>query len=281
VFRDFIYLDIDRVQSILAQLRQGLLKELMEANTKDSKEKATAKVSLLAMLLPASISGSVEQGRGTSISESKVLHDYAFEEARLALEDAGLLVEDDHLDRHDIPETGFVLVRGSARISDYKTLEKISANFDKVDRIFSTKTGKQPKKGKETKEVKEMNTVINTFFEDTIRVNITNARDCEFVGPLAREHLREDVRDLIYKYSSAPPGEWVMLANIARVPGPEDSEDAAIMERLGEVSEGSSVARQMGQAMSNLYGFQELLGSVTFPEVAVSPIAVYREINAG
>ncbi len=275
MFRDFIYLDIDRIQSILAQLEQGLLSELMEEKTKESKERATATVNLLAMLLPASISGTVEQGRGTSIGESRVLHDYAFEQARLALKDKDLLVEQDDHNWDDVPETGFVLVRGSARISDYRTLEKIAANFDKVDKIFSTKTGKQPGMGK---QMKEMSTVIDTFFKDTIRVNITNAQDCEFVGPLAREHLREDIRDLIYKYSSAPPGEWVMLANIARVPDPEDSEEEAILERLVEVGAGS-VARQIGQAMSMLYAFQELFGSVSYPEVAVSPIAVYREIG--
>ncbi len=275
MFLDFVYLDIDRVQSILAQLQQGLLSEMMEEKTKESKESATATVNLLAMLLPVSLSGAVEQGRGTSIGESKVLHDYAFEQARLALENAGLLVEDDDLDREEVPETGFVLVRGSARISDYRTLEKISFNFDKVDKIFSTKTGKQAGMGK---KMKEMNTVIDTFFKDTIRVNITNPQGCEFVGPLAREHLREDIRDLIYKYSSAPPGEWVMLADIARVPDPEDSEEDAIMEHIGDVGEGS-VARQIGQALGMLNGFQELLGSVSYPEVAVSPIAVYREIH--
>ena len=184
-------------------------------------------------------------------------------------------MERDDLDWDEVPETGFVLVRGSARISDYRTLEKIAANFDKVDKVFSTKTGKQPGMGK---QMKEMNTVIDTFFKDTIRVNITNAQRCEFVGPLARKHLREDIRDLIYKYSSAPPGEWVMLANIARVPDPDDSEEEAIIERLGEVGEGS-VARQMGQAMGMLNPFQELLGSVSYPEVAVSPIAVYREVD--
>lgn len=275
MFRDFIYLDIDRVQSILAQLQQGLLNEVLEGKTEQTTRRAQIALNLLYMMLPIRASGSVEQSRGASISESKVLHDYAFEQARITLDDAGLLVEDD-LDWDEVPEAGFVLVRGSARISDYKTLEKISANFEKVDKIFSTKSGKQPGIGK---QVKEMNTVIDTFFKDTIRVNVTNSQGCEFVGPLAREHLREDIRDLIYKYSSAPPGEWVMLANIARVPNPEDSEEEAIMERLGDVDEGS-VARQLGQVMPMLYAFQELMGSVTYPEVAVSPIAVYREIDS-
>lgn len=275
MFRDFIYLDINRVQSILAQLQQGLLNEVMEGKTEQTSGKMQMAVNLLAMLLPVSASGSVEHGRGTSFSESKVLHDYAFEAALRSLEDERLLLEDDGLDRDDVPETGFVLVRGSARISDYRTLEKISANFDKVDKIFSTKAGKQPGMGK---TMKEMTTVIDSFFKDSIRVKITNPQGCDFIGPLAREHLREDIRDLIYKYSSAPEGEWVMLGDIARVPDPEDSEEEALMERL-EAVDGGSVSSQVGKAMGMLNVFQELFGSVSYPEVAVSPIAVYREVN--
>lgn len=275
MFRDFIYLDVNRVQSIIAQLQEGLLSEVMEGKTEETRGKAQMAVNLLAMLLPVSVSGSVEHGRGASISESKVLHDYAFEAARRSLEDEGLLLEDEGLDRDSVPDTGFVLVRGSSRISDYRTLEKIAATFDKVDKVFSTKTGKQPGMGK---QMKEMATVIDSYFKDSIRVKITNTAGCEFIGPLAREHLREDIRDLIYKYSSAPAGEWVMLADIARVPSPEDSEEEAIMERMEEVG-GGSVSSQMGKAFGLLNAFQELFGSVSYPEVAVSPVAVYREIE--
>ncbi len=35
----------------------------------------------------------------------------------------------------------------------------------------------------------------------------------------------------------------------------------------------------MGQVMGMLNGFQELWGSVSYPEAAVSPIAVCREIH--
>jgi hypothetical protein len=276
VYRDFIYLDINRVQSIIAQLQQGLLNEVLEGKTEQTTGKMQMAMNLLAMMLPVSASGSIEHSKGTSLNESRVLHDYAFETARRSLEDEGLLLEDDSLDRDSVPDTGFVLVRGSARISDYRTLEKIAANFDKVDKVFASKK-KEPGIGK---TMKEMTTVIDTFFKDAIRVKITNTRDCEFIGPLARDHLREDIRDLIYKYSSAPEGEWVMLADVSRVPRPEDSEEEAIMERLEEAEGGNSVSSQMGRAMPMLNAFQELFGSVSYPEVAVSPVAVYREVSS-
>ncbi len=150
MYRDFVYLDMNRVQSIIAQLEQGLLSQVMEGETEDIKGRAQIIVNLLAMLLPVRASGSVEYGTGASISESKVLHDYAFEAARLSLEDEGLLFED-VLDRDEVPERGFVLVRGSARISDYRTLEKIAVNFDKVDKVLTSK--KEPGIGKTMKEM--------------------------------------------------------------------------------------------------------------------------------
>ncbi len=275
MYRDFIYLDINRVQSIIAQLQQGLLNEMLEGKTEQTTGKMQMAINLLAMMLPATVTGSVEHSRGASLSESRVLHDYAFEVARDSLEEEGILLEQDDLDWDDVPDSGFVLMRGSARISDYRTLEKIAANFDKVDKVFSSKK-KEPGMGK---TMKEMTTVIDTFFKDAIRVKITNTRGCEFIGPLAREHLREDIRDLIYKYGSAPEGEWVMLADVSRVPSPEDSEEEAIMERLEEADSGGSVSSQIGRAMPMLNAFQELFGSVSYPEVAVSPVAVYREIN--
>ena len=75
MFRDFIYLDIDRVQSIFAQLQQGLLNQVLEGKTEQTTGRAQIALNLLYMMLPVSASGSVEQARGTSISESKVLHD--------------------------------------------------------------------------------------------------------------------------------------------------------------------------------------------------------------
>lgn len=123
MYRDFIYLDINRVQSIIAQLQQGLLNEMLKGENKQTTGRMEMAVNLLAMLLPASVSGSVEHSRGSSLNESRVLHDYAFEVARDSLENEGLLIEDDNLDWDEVPKSGFVLMRGSARISDYRTLE--------------------------------------------------------------------------------------------------------------------------------------------------------------
>jgi hypothetical protein len=147
MFRDFIYMDIDRIQSIIAQLQEGLLNEVMEGKTEQTTVRAQMAMNLLALMLPFSASGSVEHGRGTSISENKVLQDYAFEAARRPLEDEGLLLERDHLARDDVPEDGFVLIRGTAQILDYETLRNIAENVDKLDDFFNpSETSAQKKK---------------------------------------------------------------------------------------------------------------------------------------
>jgi len=280
VFRDFIYLDIDRIQSILAQLQEGLLNEVMEGKTEQATGRAQMAVNLLAMMLPVSVSGSIDHSRGTSISESKVLHDYAFEAARRSLEDAGLLLEQDGLDREDVPESGFVLVRGAAQILDYQTLRKVAENWDALDEIFNPpqSANERKRRKKENAWATEAGVVIDTFYQDAMRVRITNEQDCGFIGPLSRQHLREDLSNLIYKYGSNPEGEWTMLAEVSRIPLPGESLEGTLNQELA-LEEGDSISNLFNKMITVFNILQELFGSVSYPEVAVSPIAVYREIN--
>lgn len=279
MYRDFIYLDINRVQSIIAQLQQGLLNEVLEGRTEQTAGRVQMAVNLLTMMLPISGSGSVEHGRGSSFSESRVLHDYAFEVARNSLENEGLLVERDNLDWDEVPEGGFVLVRGAAQILDYETSRKIAENFDELDEIFnpSTSAAEKKKRKKENSWATEAGMLIDTFYQNAIRVRITNQKDSGFIGPLSREHLREDIRALIYKYGSQPKGEWTMLAEVSRIPQPDHSPDDAFNEAIA--AEGSvHVSNQFDQIIDMFNGFQEFVGSVSYPDIAVSPVAVYREI---
>jgi len=285
MFRDFIYMDIDRIQSIIAQLQQGLLNEVLEGKTEQTAGKMQMATNLLAMLLPVSVSGSVEHGRGSSLSESRVLHDYAFEAARRSLEDKGLLLERDDLDRDDVPESGFVLIRGAAQILDYESFRKIAENFDKIDEALNptTSTADRKKRKKENSWATEAGPIIDTFYQNAIRVRITNQQDCGFIGPLIREHLREDISALIYKHGSQPEGEWTMLAEVSRIPLPGDSLEESLNKTMAAAmaaEEGGSVSNQFDQIIAVFNGFQEVMGSVSYPDVAVSPIAVYREINS-
>lgn len=283
MFRDFIYLDINRVQSIIAQLQEGLLNEVLEGKTSQTSGKMQIATNLLTMLLPVNVSGSAEHSRGSSLNESRVLHDYAFEVARLSLDEGGLLLERDDLDRDEVPEGGFVLIRGAAQILDYESLRRIAENIDRLDGFFypNDTQAQKKKRRKENTLLRESSVLIETFFKNVMRVKVINGLGCSFVGPLNREHLREDIHGLIYKHGSVPKGKWSMLAEISRVPSPnEDPEESFgdTMEQPNEEAE-DSVSNQIDQVVTIFNGFQEFVGSVSYPDIAVSPIAVYREIE--
>jgi hypothetical protein len=138
-----------------------------------------------------------------------------------SLEENGLL-EQDELDRDEVPEEGFVLVRGAAQILDYETFRKIAENWDTLDEIMnpSQSATERKKRKKENTWATEAGVMIDAFYKDAIRVRVTNQQDCSFIGVLTREHLREELGALIYKYGSNPEGEWTMLAEVSRIPLP-------------------------------------------------------------
>lgn len=120
--------------------------------------------------------------------------------------------------------------------------------------------------------------MIETFYKDAIRVRVTNEQDYSFIGPLTREHLREDLGALIYKYGSNPKGEWSMLAEVSRIPLPGDSPQLSLDEAM-DAEDTNSVSVMLDQINTAFNGLQEIMGSVSYPDIAVSPVAVYREIT--
>ena len=67
-----------------------------------------------------------------------------------------------------------------------------------------------------------MKDFIDIFIGDAIQISITSSLGINYIGILNREHLREDIRTLIFKYGAKPQGEWTMLAQISRIPEPKD-----------------------------------------------------------
>jgi hypothetical protein len=91
LLRDFIYLDIERVRSFVAQIAGGLTSEL---GTKD--EQKTAHKTELQGGLPAGIvkgTGGTDYHYVRTQSETRSLHDAIFHEFHGAVLDAGQLID--------------------------------------------------------------------------------------------------------------------------------------------------------------------------------------------
>lgn len=293
IYRDFIYLDIDRVQSILAQLRQGLLTEVMSGKTKDLTGKASAEARILAGFLPvgANLSGTYR----VSYQSSKVLHDYAFTAALDALKEARLVLEVDDWKRDEvpIPDASFVLVRGTASILDYALLKQIVENEQVISKIFSLDKNRwEAKQGKDklgTKRDNKTVTVFNLmkhfidlFLGDVVQIRISRGQ-LLFVGTINRQFLRESTRDFIFKYGGHPQDGWVMLAQVGQVTAPIDKVQALnqFLASLSatETANFGSATDVMNLIVEAVNKMQELMASVSYPAIAVTPIALYREIR--
>jgi hypothetical protein len=303
MFRDFIYLDIDRVQSILAQLQQGLLTEMMDGHTKAASGKLSTTEGILAQFLP--ISGSAEGSLSKELRQSKILHDYALAVAMQSLENGRLLVDATELEWSELSVLNevFVLVRGTARIVDYETLQMMATNESAMNRLF----GRRRQDGGETdppqnrqqwrhqerqgqrliqqsdeSNLGQMGEFISMFRGDAVQIAMVNSQETKFIGLLSRAHLREDIRSLIFKYGSEPQGTWTMLSHITRIPEPGWSlQDMGKWNELfgeGGSGEFASVNDMFEFLLSKLNVLQEFVGSVTYPSIAVSPVAVYREV---
>lgn len=291
MFRDFIYLDTDRIQSIIAQLQEGLLTEIITGDRREIAKNAGLSFGIISQFLPFNFS--VEGRTGSESQQSKILHDHAFNVALNSLKEQGYLLVADDLDPDiaSVPEAAFVLVRGTAKIFDYSTFQNLAEHEKDLDKVLSDKPpeNRQQRRNPGSRQKSksmfgEIKVLVDAFFKDAIQVRVTNGRDVSFVGPFIRGHLREDIRDIIFKYGSKPQGEWTMLAEINRSPSQGESASQqleASTVALGNVSgkdirTASSVLNEVLDVMNS---FQEFISSAAYPDVSVSPIALYREVH--
>lgn len=290
MFREFIYLDTDRVQSIIAQLQKGLLTEIMSGNQKEVS--ATAGVTKGVLSQVVGIEAGVQGKYGTDIRQSKVLHDFAFNIALDSLREKDLLIENvDEFKREEfpVPEAAFILTAGQAKLYDISILTRLwerKWHFGQGGKNRGLER-KPHKKSSETDDTEssQARALFETFYGDAIIISQTNAQDVTFEGLLLRQHLREDIRSLIFKYGAKPQGTWSLLAQVGNIPEPSEAlvneENARGKEDIGEISLGNPENRleAVMELIERSNEFQQQMGTVLFPKISISPIAVYRELS--
>lgn len=288
MYRDFIYLDTGRVQSIIAQLNEGTLEKVIEGRTSDLEGKAGLAAGILTSLLPVELGGTASKTH--SVQSSKVLHDYAFNVALESLKQNDLCLEVQDWDRDSvpIPDGAFITVRGSMSILDYSLLKNLAENEATLNRLFGAKGSNPQQSGKKHRDsgvIKQIWAFVEALMGDSLQVRLKRSEGLVFSGTLSREYLRERTRDLIFKYGGQPQTGWTMLAQVSQVTIPDNKLDA-LNERVrtlpgtkpDEVGF-SSVSDVVNTIVEVLNAFQEAMASVSYPAIAVTPVAVFRELK--
>ncbi len=312
-FRDFLYLDSALVQSIIAQLDKGLVTEFLAG--KQIGGEVGLGLNLLRAILP-SVSG--KAGAVGHWSQTKVLDDYAFEVAIEKLKDAKLLGTAP-ASRLDASRLGkFVLFQGKPRIYDYAMFRRLLREEVFADLFEGQLTQSQPTPYRTTRQQRRqaererlkqlhrlstaapstsrqqpqgiadvMKALLDVFYGDMVVVRLT-ADELTVEGPLRREFLREDIITLTYKYGSEPQGTWQLLGLVTKVPEKQEGLDD-LLEGLDEESrQAATIAPGGFGALSDAFhvvlhlmgNLQMAVGTVTYPNVGITPIALYREIGS-
>lgn len=224
VIRDFVYLDIERLKSIIAQAEYGYAVSASRSQTTTQGVSGGIEGGILSVVKDTAEAQSL---RSTEEAETRSLHDYIYNRVEEALVHHGLLrrLPEDLRARqaleHFNPLGEFV-----ARASVLPILEGASAKVRKDilrQKISEMSLDKEFLKG--------MRLWFDIFYQNCLVLKMTPVSlqpAAKLVGNLAPSHLRDDMDSIVFKYTSRPTSEWTLLGQVAAIPGepPENEEDS-------------------------------------------------------
>ncbi|PAV12880.1 hypothetical protein ASJ81_19525 [Methanosarcina spelaei] len=295
--RDFIYIDIDRVKSIISQLEEGLVDQTQTLKGKSEGAALGGEGGITGFLKGKADS---ELKLHQQLSETKSMHDYIYNKAEKLLLDKKQLLRVPNKEtsysekmRDSIGRNSFVLVRGKILINDFSQLKKLIDNWEKLSKYFA-KCSIHADRDKLTLEQanetymnllqnftkdfdeemrKGMLLFIDMFYKDRIVIKIipyVESPDFRLVGNIDKQYLRDDIDSITYKYGTAPYSNWTIFGQIASLPPKNESNEQFNMT-------GNQIESAFNAIFDEYRNIERMAQSVTYPEIAITPIAIYRE----
>ncbi|WP_339145428.1 MULTISPECIES: hypothetical protein [unclassified Sutcliffiella] len=277
-YRDLIYFNADKVQSILAQINKGLIESTIESSGSQHEVGIKAKTSKMLELLgiPLSFEGGYQYSRSKGLQEEKSLHDFALTQ----LLDTLPYNDVSNLDRDALnKERTFVRVTGKIGIYDYQNFGDLIGDINTIDDLLGSN------RGQSTDELEQFSQFILTGYKGLTTTEITNKKGINFIGAIEPKFLRETPRNMVFKYGANPKGEWEMLCQITKIPSNNATsiEDAfqnfgssINTENLGKEKSMANFVNSMVKEFSTIYDF---FASVAYPNISVEPVAIYKEME--
>lgn len=246
--REFIYLDVERMKSILSQIEKGLLLEVTEEKGQE--------MGFEGGLSTGSILGSVvdAQGMGKFLinnneTETRTLHDYMYNiiEEKLLAENYLIEIPDENQVNKrvnnwpkELKDNSFVLIKGKIKIEDYSILSGILENMNEFSVALSVITS-ESKSGffigeeqwnlleknlgeknllLDDSYIKAMSIILRQFYKDKLILTCMPYKknsNLTFVANLNRNYLRENIEDIIFKYGSLPLSDWFIFGRVSTI----------------------------------------------------------------
>ena len=299
--RDFVYLDVERVKSLLAQLDQGLLTDRTDTSGSSTTIEGRAGITLP---LLAEVGGASQFISTDQAMETRTLHDYVYNYTEAKLIEASRVRRlPEEFDSKTILDEGvrsglspvdYVLVKGRPLLNDYRALvtllkdinnlqmvlgrleqsQRFTTAETKNDRQRALNEIKRDAEGKMFDEQmrKDLPFVLDIFYKERIIIkmmpfNNTNIRVVESLRP---EFLRDRLDDFHFKFGTSPDATWSVFGQIASVPLADGPAARPPQYFSNEIDRGVEGVFESMRALEQMTG-------VSYPEIAITPIAVYRD----
>lgn len=279
MYRDIVYFDTDKIQSILAQLNKGLITSIMDSTSSEHSGGGTLKTGKLMevlLQLPVSGEGNYTYTRNKGLQEEKSLHDFALSELIevLPLNDVTSVPRQTFTTNNGT----FIKVRGSFSLYDYEDLARTIERVNLINSLIGNTSD-------EDEQMKSFADFIKTAYEGLTAIEISNNKDVKFLGAVKPDYLRETMRNLLFKYGGAPKGEWEMICQVTNVPKQNSESIKTSFDQFGKgidytkIQNENSLTPIMNEMVQEFSKINEMFSSVSYPNVSVDPIAVYKEIE--
>jgi hypothetical protein len=236
-------------------------------------------------------------------SETRVLHDHMFNHVERKLQDNPSFIDinkvfgDASWDRKLVPTkigaTSFIRAKGKVRINDFSYMAKLMHDFHRMAAIIASFNAIGQSEGKTKKDkarlrrqaedsmnlpdkkvIDNVAEMFERFYGASVTIKVwplPNATDCVFVCRLNKSYLRDSIEDLNFKFGANPEDDWVLIAQIARIPNQDHSHFS------DPTSVSSDDINKAVEKMFDASAFFVDVASVKYPYISVTPLAIYRE----
>lgn len=307
--KEFLYVDVDRVRSLLSQLAGGYIEEIRSTSGSEMSGQAQAAI--------FGIGASGNYGRSNQYEEARSLQDLTFVAfERLANEHGFIadlpvealepakwqsgaihaLLAPGQLFRAECPVQ---LIDGGFFDKRVQRLIELSGAIVKMQdppQLPKNATARQKKEalgairaaaigGISPDQLNAISAAVQSFFGDSVVIRAMpcgpNYLDYAFTGALLgrKEYIQEERENLFSRYGQTPTS-WTIVFQIAAVPDRAEGEPEFEPEET--VDAGGSILRSnMEKMVAQLLEYMEQLGVVEgprWPSVSVTPLGLYRTV---
>lgn len=296
MIHEYIYVDIERVRSYFAQMSEGLPIEKVTQEEDEFGARGSARANLA--VFGGEAEGSILYRR--SSSETTSFHDHLVKIFLQRLRDENLLHDIDTENTAwsaDFFRDGmFILVSGVIKAQDYNYLASRLENFPKLIKQINTLS--QEPKAKPARNNGNINKIVNPFTSNWLKnlVDFMNQNTKDilhikvypynrgpgeyFISTAESEHFRITPSSLARMYGTQIDANWSCLLQINQNNNVEKNNSSEKSHaQVSTPVQGNKLEAAFTTIDEALKKIDFVLQEVKFPNIAATPIVIYREIS--